>query len=340
MITMPLIDEAETLLDEQLMSHLKENFTTHSGLIIDKFGNSWFRWRADGLDSWWRMFEETIDSPMGRKLANSACDEEEWLLDSGSLDKTGFFRKKKAVNALLHRWEIHGWGTPSLYPPSFQSVGLNPIFAGILQADIERINSQRYRMRWEEKSSESCILQLDKSDYPITSSKRSVGSFDLGEPYRIEVEEKWKIDGLSHHLLPSGLFKRLESACSGLNAKISEDERNSWPDEGDGFLSIAIASKNLFIAGEEIFLAADADGWMQSCDAFFSPMGFSKPKSVKSIDSNGGIELVYSLVPIPAITIGMLAGAWIRSEGRPVKVGLNREDDSLKITLESRYELS
>ena len=134
---MPLIDEAETLLDVQLMSHLVNNFTTRNGLIIDKYGNSWFRWRADGLDSWWRMFEETIDSPMGRKLANSACDEEEWLLNSGSLDHTGFFRKKKALNSLTHRWKINGWGTPTLNPPSFRSVGLNPIFAGILQADIE-----------------------------------------------------------------------------------------------------------------------------------------------------------------------------------------------------------
>jgi hypothetical protein len=217
---------------------------------------------------------------------------------------------------------------------------LNPIFAGILQADIERINSERYRMRWEEKSSESCALQLDKSDYPITASNQSVESFDIGEPYIPEVEEKWRIDGLSHYLLPSGLFKRLQDSCAGLNANIGEDERASWPDEDDGFLSIAVASKNLFIAGEEIFLAADADGWMQSCDAFFSPMGFSKPQSVKSIDSNGGIELVYSQVAVPAITLGMLAGAWVRSEGRPVKVGLLREEKLLKITLQSRYELS
>ena len=337
---MPLIDEAETLLDVQLMSHLVNNFTTRNGLIIDKYGNSWFRWRADGLDSWWRMFEETIDSPMGRKLANSACDEEEWLLNSGSLDHTGFFRKKKALNSMTHRWKINGWGTPTLNPPSFRSVGLNPIFAGILQADIERINSQRYRMRWEEKSSESCVLQLEKSDYPITASKQSVGSFETGEPYLIEVEGDWRIDGLSHHLLPSGLFNRLQDSCAGLNANIGEDERGSWPDESDGFLSMAIASKNLFIAGEEIFLAADANGWMQSCDAFFYPMGFSKPQSVKSIDSNGGIELIYSQVSVPAITLGMLAGAWIRSEGRPVKVGLSRDENSLIITLQSRYELS
>jgi hypothetical protein len=286
------------------------------------------------------MFEETIDSPMGRKLANSACDEEEWLLNEGQLDFTGFFKKKKVMKAIVNRWKIHGWGSPELNPPSFQSQGLNPIFAGILQADVERINSRRYRMRWDERTSDTCFLQLDESNHPISASKQSVKFFEPGNPYEIEVEAKWKIDGLSHHLLPAGIFDRLLQSCAGLTANIGDDERNSWPDESDGFLSIAIASKNLFIAGEEIFLAADEEGWMQSCDSFFSPMGLSKPESVKSINSNGGIELSYSHIAVPALTIGMLAGAWVRSEGRPVKVGYIAEDGLLKITLQSRYELS
>ncbi len=340
MIKMPLIDEAEMILDKELISRLYSNFSTANGMIIDTSGNSWFRWRADGLDSWWRMFEEVIDAPMGRKLANAACDEEEHLLNSEVLDFTGFFKKKKILKALLDRWNLHGWGIPSLSPPSFESIGLNPIFAGILQADIERINSERYRMRWEEKSSESCILNLEKTNSPIPASKPVCETYPAGEDYQVEVEPKWKIDGLSHHLLPAGLFKRLQESCSGLIANVSDDERAAWPQVNDGFLSLAIASKNLFIAGEEIFLVADSDGWLQSCDAFFSPMGFSKPISVREIDSNGGIELIYPSIPVPAITLGMLAGAWIRSEGRPVKVGFDSSDENLIFTLQSRYELN
>ena len=45
-----------------------------------------------------------------------------------------------------------------------------------------------------------------------------------------------------------------------VNANISDDERNSWPEISDGFLASALAAKRLFIAGEEIFLAADAVG--------------------------------------------------------------------------------
>ena len=58
-----------------------------------------YKWRTDGLDSWWNFFEEIIDNPMGRKLVNAACDEEEWLLNSQELDYTSF-QEKKVKNAI------------------------------------------------------------------------------------------------------------------------------------------------------------------------------------------------------------------------------------------------
>lgn len=340
MINMPLIDEAENLHDRELMANLESNFTVRNGLIIDNHGNSWYRWRADGLESWWRMFEEVIDAPMGRRLANAACDEEEWLLNSGVLDFTGLFKKKKITNALIERWNLHGWGVPVLKPPSFDSTGLTPVFAGILQANVERIYSKRYRMRWEEKSAETCVLSLDDSNYPITASKSTGVEYTPGKPYQIEVEKGWRIDGLSHFLLPVGLFKRLQESCAGLVANIGEDERQSWPELGDGFLALAIAAKNLFIAGEEIFLAADVDGWIESCNAFFAPLGISTPISAKELDSHGGIEFKFSEIPVLALTAGYLAGAWVRCEGRPVKVEIKSEENIHYITLQSRYELS
>ena len=340
MIIMPLIDEAETLLDEDLMSLLESNFTTRNGLILDIHGNAWFRWRADGLDAWWRMFEEAIDAPMGRRLANSACDEEEWLLNSQELDYSGFFRRKKSSKSLIQRWWIRGWGKPSINPPCIDGIGLTPVFAGLLQAAIERIDSKRYRMRWEEKTPESCILTLDESNSPVPATNQSCESYSPGSPYLIDIESEWRIDGQRFHLLPAGLSKSLHGACAGLVANISDDERAAWPVIDDGFLSIAIACKNLYIAGEEIFLASDVDGWMESCNAYFAQRGMSTPVSVKSLDNNGGIELIFKEVPIPSITVGFLAGAWTRCEGRPVKVGIEVGSSSVNITLQSRYEIA
>ena len=340
MIYMPLIDESESILDADLILALRDNFTYRDGLIIDKLGHCWYRWRSDGLDAWWRIFEEIIDAPMGRKLANSACDEEEGLLNSGSLDFTGLFRRKKATQALEYRWWLHGWGKPNIKPPNFTSAGLTPLFAGIFQADFERINSKRYRMRWEEKSSENCVLTLDESDLPVVASKPRGKTFSDGDSYDIKVESSWKIDGLKHHLLPVGIFTRLQDSCAGLTANISEDERNSWPAISDGFLAFALAAKRLFIAGEEIFLAADANGWLDSCKSFFGPMGMSYPISSTELDSNGGIELKFTEIPLLSLTAGFLAGAWVRCEGRPVKVAIREEDNFTFISLQTRYELN
>ena len=337
---MPLIDEENNLIDIHLMGDVAQNFSVRDGLIIDKNGDQWYLWRTDGLDSWWRFFEEIIDAPMGRKLANAGCDEEEYLLRSGELDFSGFFSKKKAKAAMQYRWNLRGWGTPNLNPPSFDSAGLTPLFAGILQADLERVNSERYRMLWEQKSVETTFLTLDKSNITIPKSTPMNQLEGIGEPMVLELESGWRIDGLSHILLPSGIFKRLEESCTGLVANLGDDERKSWPNISEGFLAIAIACKKLFIAGEELFLAADVDGWVDSCKSFFGSRGFSDPICAKSLDSNGGIEIQFKTIPCLALTVGYLAGAWVRSEGRPVKVSVERTEDFDIIRLESRHEIS
>ena len=94
---MPLIDESETLLDTSLILSLRENFSYRDGLILDEQGHCWYRWRSDGLEAWWRMFEEIIDAPMGRKLANAACDEEEGLLNSGAGAKAADLLEKAGI---------------------------------------------------------------------------------------------------------------------------------------------------------------------------------------------------------------------------------------------------
>ena len=337
---MPLIDEESNLFDIDLMSNVASIFSKRDGLIIDNKGNPWYLWRADGLESWWRFFEDIIDAPMGRKLANSACDEEENLLEDVELNFTGLFRKKKTKAALTSRWNLHGWGYPYLDPPSFDTTGLTPVFAGFMQADIEKINSARYRMLWEEKSAETTLLTLDKTSIPLTKANSVVALQEVGEPLVLELEKGWRIDGLSHFLLPIGMFKRLENSCSGIIANIGDDERNSWPDFGDGFLSLAIACKRLFVAGEELFLAADVDGWVDSCKSYFGFKGFSSPISGKALDTPGGIELQFNTIPCLAMTVGYLAGAWVRCEGRPVKVSVIRGDNVDIIRLESRHEIS
>ena len=337
---MPLVDEPEFTLDLKLMETLAEDFSVNSGLILDKQGNSWMLWRCDELEGWWQVFEEKMDSPMGRKLANSACDEEENLLESEDFNIRGFFKRKKKLSAIKKRWATHGWGNPVVTPASFTTPTLNPIVAGFMQAQLEKIDNRRYKMRWEQKKFSACTLSLESYSGFIPPAKKIGKRYPRSIPYKIEIETGWKIDGVSHHLLPSGLFLRLQESCSGLTANVDSDERECWPKVSEGFLSMAIASKKIFIAGEELFLAADVDDWIDNCKNLLGSRGLGAPDSIQSLDDYGGVELRFSHIPIPSIAIGMLAGMWVRCEGKPVKVGVKFLEEATIITLTSRYNLS
>ena len=71
-------------------------------------------------------------------------------------------------------------GVSQTSSPKLCSTGLT-LFAGLFQADFERINSKRYRMEWEEKSAENCIWTLDESNLPVTAST------PRGKPYSAEI---------------------------------------------------------------------------------------------------------------------------------------------------------
>ena len=339
---MPLIDLPEVEIDQQLKTALASSFSTDSGLILDGAGLSWSLWRADGLEAWWYFFEETIDAPMGRKLANASCDEEEWLLGGGQLDAEGLFKRRKSLRLLDDRWWLHGWGAPSLKPCGIERGILTPIVSGILQADLEHLDGCRYRMRWEQRGPDATRLILDPSNAPLSPAgpSRNSSTYQAGSPFQIDVEAGWRIDGQQHCLLPAGMFGRIEESCAGLVAAISADERAAWPELSEGSLSMAIASYRLFIAGEELFMAIDSEGWLDTVDAVFGRKGLGTPLKVESIDSHGGVRLEYASIPLIGITLGVLAAAWTRCEGRPVKVEFSQNSASIIIELSSRHKLA
>jgi hypothetical protein len=339
---MPLIDVPDVELDHELNAALMDLFSHNQGNIIDQSGLCWSVWRVDGLDAWWRFFEEAINAPMGRRLANAACDEEEWLLNSGQIDVNGLFKKKKMQAALKNRWRLHGWGKPLSTPFGIESAPLTPIGSGLLQAGIERQHAKRYRMRWEDKSANLVLVNFSPSDAPLVPAGPPPNSLSIqkGEPWETEFEADLKIDGQRHCLLPAGLFSRLEDACAGLVGNISSDERAAWPKKEDGYLALAIASFRLFIAGEELFMAVDSNSWLDCVDAVFGIKGLSSPHEVECVDAHGGIKLIFDNLPFGPVSIGYLAGAWTRCEGRPVKVELIEQETRSIVILTSRHDLA
>ncbi|MDP6869792.1 MAG: hypothetical protein QGI21_03350 [Candidatus Poseidoniaceae archaeon] len=333
---MPLVDSEKNLLDSELNHQLGQKFSTYKGLILDKSGFQWTLWRLDALEAWWRFFEETIDTPMGRKLANAACDEEEFLISSGELLERGFFKKKKMQKLIMKRWKLHGWGLPFFSNCGADDTIYTPIAAGILQANMENIESTRYRMLWEEKGPGSFILDLENSNLPIQPPKPVAENIlDTGDEFTMDIEKGWRIDGQRYCLLPLGLFTRLESFCVGFHCSIDDDERKSWSGLDEGALAISIAMKRLYIAGEEIFLAIDREGWIDSANNLLSVRGMGHVQDVTLIDGNGGVGIDFFETPSPFV-VGLLAGAWTRCEGRPVRVDF----EGKTIKLFSRHELA
>jgi len=337
---MPLIDEDESQLDISLIKSVSESFSYENGVISDKFGNSWLLWRKDEIESWWRIFEETLNQPLGRKLANSACDVEESLLLLENSETGPFFKTKKLQTNIKQRWKNNGWGNPDFSNDSIKSSGLSSLFSGFYQASTEWINKKRFKVTWQDVTSELIVLDIVESSLNISPIEPDDKIFKSNLKLVLDLESEWKIDGQRYHLLPSRLFRRLRDSCKGIDSDINQDERFGWPDFDDISLAMAMASRKNFILGEELFLAADEEGWISNFNQIFSKKGYGQAKSVSYVDNHGGVKiLVQNCVSIPLLT-GYLSAAWTRCEGRPAKISVTSKGLFNEFVISSKQKIA
>jgi hypothetical protein len=336
-------------LDERLVDLVAASFTVHDGLFLDGNGNPWMICSAREFETWWLLFEENISSPMGRRLANCMVDEESWHISQEQIfTVSGLFKDKKRNLALKSRWESRGWGDPDLQNLSVNDGLITPFSAGCLHAAAEYLSVERLRMRWQEQGKGLCEIILD----PTGNEKPNVIAppvrpWDLSDcevgnsPLELELMKGYDVEGERHCLLPAGLFSRLLDACAELNSIHSGE---NWLIEGesctDGFIAIAEAQKQVFLDSEQHVLISETGNWLSVYEDVFSAKGLGKPTSVKEIDSHGGIKFTFQHLPFAALTVGMLAGAWQRAQGRPVKVALKGTHGSWSIELVSQYQLA
>ncbi len=336
-------------LDERLIDLVASSFTVRDGLFLDSNGNPWLLCSANEFETWWLLFEENISTPMGRRLANCMVDEESWLISQEDIfEVSGLFKAKKRNIALKDRWECRGWGKPELTDLSINHSLITPFSAGCLHAAVEYLTTDRLRMRWQEHGKGLCeiILEPTGNDKPkiIAPPTRpwDLGDIAVGETaLQLELMNGYNIEGERHCLLPAGLFSRLLNACAGLNSIHSND---NWEIEGEkhlsGFVAIAEAQKQVFLDSETHVLISNAQNWLGVYEELFSIRGLGIATSIREIDSHGGIELSFEHLPFAALTAGMLAGAWQRAQGRPVKVSLKGTKGSWSIELSSQYQLA
>ena len=121
-----------------------------------------------------------------------------------------------------------------------------------------------------------------------------MNSLSPGIPYTVEVESDWKIDGVSHFLLPSGLFIRLQQSCAGLTANLSDDERNCWPSLDDGFPFFGDCKQEVVHRRAGDILGSRCRWLERNCAAHFGSIGLSIPSTVEMIDSRGAVRLNFN----------------------------------------------
>jgi hypothetical protein len=336
-------------LDERLVDLVATSFTVDEGLFIDGNGNPWLFYSAREFESWWLLFEEKISAPMGRRLANCMVDEESWQISQEDIFAvSGLFKGKKRIQALQKRWECRGWGQPDLQNLSVNNRLITPFSAGCLHAAAESLSVGRLRMRWQEQGKDFCDLILEPTGddkpriIPPPTREWDLNAHSTGNtPLQLELMKGYEVEGERHCLLPAGLFSRLLDACAGLNTIHTKE---NWQIEGegylDGFIAMAEAQKQVFLDSEQHVLIAEPEHWLSVYENLFSTKGFGKAISVKEIDRNGGVELTFEHLPFAALTGGMLAGAWQRAQGRPVKLSLKGIKGSWCIELSSLHQLA
>ncbi len=336
-------------LDERLVDLVAASFTVKDGLFLDGNGNPWMLCSAREFETWWLLFEENISTPMGRRLANCMVDEESWHISLENLfTVSGLFKAKKRNLALKSRWDSLGWGDPDLQNLNVNNGLITPFSAGCLHAAAEYLSIERLRMRWQEQGKGFCkiILEPSENDKPKIISP-PVRAWDLGDspgdgtPLQLELMKGYEVEGERNCLLPAGLFSRLLDACAGLNSIHAMD---NWQIEGesnlDGFIAIAEAQKQVFLDSEQHILISESKNWLGICGEICSTKGLGKAISIKEIDNHGGVELTFEHLPFAALTAGLLAGAWQRAQGRPVKLSLEGVKGSWSIKLSSQYQLA
>ena len=207
--------------------------------------------------------------------------------------------------------------------------------AGIFQAQKERMDSTRYKMRWENKSADDCMLSFEQSSQIIQPASGKLNSLSPGILTLSRLNSDWKMMAVIFCYRVGCLYAATTRKLDLLQIFLMTNAIAGLVLTMDFLL--VIASKKLFIAGQEIFWQMQMVG--KRIVLLILGQSTLNSKYCRNDRFKGGRSSKFNELRNPALSIGCLAGAWERCEGRPVKV-LPISDQKHVITLQSKYEMS
>ena len=327
---------------------------TSNGLICDPNNQNWMIWSISEIERWWSIFETILSVPFGRKLFNSCCDEEEFIIDSQDIIKSGWFKKSQNRNRLIHRWKLFGWGEINFHNNSVSTRLPSSIAAGLAVANFESFNGSRYKSEWKQINQTEILLELnpDHNELPIAKKHTQLpwlsnGNLMANKLFSHELESRdlgWSIEGEPMVILPASMFSRLFYSTMATKSSLSPEIIDSWRISGieqkfiKPLIFASYSNYQLFINSDKHVFAESVDSWSNIITHYCGQWGWGNASSLTVDTDSSAVKIISQLNEMLPFFIGQVMGIWERSQGRKPKVSLIFSDSEVEILIESLLE--
>lgn len=350
------MDDVPESIIQGYMNALNSEFASVDGCIMDSNGRPWILWKTTDLYAWWRAFEASSKTPLGRKLMNACADQEEYFLGHRAMFDVGWFRRsKRQQEAINRRWNIHGWGSFNVAKESAQTLLFAPVAAGFALAIKEHLAQQRYKSEWQQIGQKTIQFEWtdDSANLPPAPEPPALpwGSFSSLAMDSVSILAElewlnggWALAGESVTFLPMDAFTRLFHTCRAYEHTLESEHTNAWVTpqltEGDRsvFLMVAASMLGLIQSSERPIYIDGISSWSALSGHYLAPYGWGQPMSVESLESPHGVRFKLIDSSMLPFLVGWLVAMWERGHGRSAKVSLEKLDDFWLLDVDSRLE--
>jgi len=371
-VTVPLVDDDAADATPWFSNRMMDNYEpTIRGFIVDTSeGNSpYFFTQVSEFELWLGEVEKTIGIPLGRKLAHSAAESEEYRLMGkiNDLPKPIFNKVKKRMQWVNQSWELRGLGQLELMKKEEDSTKLivhnrahSAFAAGMASSTYEFLTNARYRFHWTDDGNSESLITLEHDSRPIPPAEKVEAAWndadgndvheEKAHPLSLAYHESlgtWSIDSIRMMAISQDHLLRFEESIMPqlFDNTISDTGRFNWHEISDSerkktWTGFAEASRLRFMAGEEMILVADVEHWVHVGRRFLKRFGLGCIDSAKTIDEQGGVKINLSSLFHPAIAAGILTAAWERAEARHAKCEWNCSEKGHTIQIQSLHEVA
>lgn len=369
---MPIVDDRAGDSTPWFSNRLMEAYkATGRGLIIESgnYSEPHYFTQVSEFELWLGDVEKHIGLPLGRKLAHSAAESEEWRLQKKKRDIPNplFKKMKKRLEWINISWELRGLGVLEIMNKDMECTKMivhkrahSAFAAGMASSTYEVLSNSRFRFHWtDDGNSESLVtLEIDSRTIPdvegIYLSWNDAKGDDLiiedNHPLSLAYHETsgtWSIDSIRMMGISQEHLIRFEESIMPqlFENNLNTNERFIWDSISDSerqktWNGFAEASRMRFLASEEMVLVADVEHWTSVGYRFLSRYGLGAIDSAESVDEHGGVKIYLESVFHPALASGILTAAWERAEARPAKCEWSCSENGHIIEICSLHELA